>query len=66
MGSSVAGKHSCLESGRLWVDRGGLAFFSKTVDRGFIVGVMVSILVSKAVDHGFISGVMVSVLSLKV
>jgi hypothetical protein len=40
-----------------WVHQGGLAFFSKTVDRGFIGGVMVSILVSKAVYRGFISGV---------
>jgi hypothetical protein len=30
---------------------------SKAVDRGFIGGVMVSILVSKAVDRGFISDV---------
>jgi hypothetical protein len=33
-----------------------------TIDRGFIGGVIVSILVSKAVDRGFIGGVMVSVL----
>jgi hypothetical protein len=32
------------------------------VDRGFIGGVIVSILVSKAVDRGFIGGVMVRVL----
>ena len=35
---------------------------SKAVYRGFIVGVMVSVLVSKAVDRGFMDGVMVSVL----
>jgi hypothetical protein len=35
---------------------------SKAVDRGFIGGVMVSVLVSKAVDCGFIGGIMVSVL----
>ena len=35
---------------------------SSVVDRGFIGGVMVSLLLS-VVDHGFISGVMVSVLS---
>jgi hypothetical protein len=35
---------------------------SKAVDRGFIGGVMVSVLVSKAVDRGFIGGVMDSVL----
>jgi hypothetical protein len=35
---------------------------SKAVDRGFIVGVMVSVLVSKAVGRGFIGGVMISVL----
>ena len=46
----------------MWVHQGGLAFFSKTVDRGFIGGVMVSFLVSKVVDHGFIGGVLVSVL----
>jgi hypothetical protein len=28
----------------------------KAVDRGFIGGVMVSVLVSKAVDRGFIGG----------
>jgi hypothetical protein len=39
-----------LESSRSWVHLGGLAFFSITVDRGFIGGVMVTILVSKAVD----------------
>ena len=33
------------------------------VDRGFIDGVMVSVLSSSAVDRGFIDGVMVSVLS---
>jgi hypothetical protein len=32
------------------------------VDRGFIGGVMVSVLVSSVVDRGFIGGVMVSVL----
>jgi hypothetical protein len=35
---------------------------SKAVDRGFIGGVMVSVLVLKAVDCGFIGGIMVSVL----
>ena len=33
------------------------------VDRGFIGGVMVSMLTSSVVDHGFIGGVMVSVLT---
>jgi hypothetical protein len=28
--------------------------FSKVVDHGFIVGVMVSVIVSKAIDRGFI------------
>ena len=31
-------------------------FILKAVDRGFIGGVMVSVLVSKAVDRGFIGG----------
>ena len=34
------------------------------MDRGFIGGVMVSVLVSSLVDRGFIGGVMVSVLAL--
>jgi hypothetical protein len=33
------------------------------VDRGFISGVMVTVLSSSVVDRGFISGVMVTVLS---
>ena len=33
------------------------------VDRGFIGGVMVSMLTSSRVDRGFIGGVMVSVLT---
>ena len=33
------------------------------MDRGFIGGVMVSVLASSAVDRGFIGGVMVSVLA---
>jgi hypothetical protein len=36
---------------------------SSAVDRGFISGVMVSILASSAVDRGFICGVMVSMLA---
>ena len=32
---------------------------SSLVDRGFIGGVMVSVLASSLVDHGFIGGVMV-------
>ena len=39
---------------------------SKAVCRGFIGGVMVSVLFLKAVDCGFIGGIMVSVLVLKV
>jgi F0F1-type ATP synthase assembly protein I len=35
---------------------------SIVVDRGFISGIMVSVLTSSVVDRGFISGVMVSVL----
>ena len=35
---------------------------SSLVDRGFIGGVMVSVLVSCLVDRGFIGGVMVSML----
>jgi hypothetical protein len=35
---------------------------SKAVYRGFIGGVMVSVLVLKAIDCGFIGGIMVSVL----
>jgi hypothetical protein len=34
---------------------------SKAEYRGFISGVMVSVLVSKVVDRGFIAGVMVSI-----
>ena len=37
---------------------------SSLVDRGFIGGVMVSVLVSSLVDRGFTGGVMVSVLAL--
>ena len=37
-------------------------FVSSLVDRGFIGGVMVSVLVSCLVDRGFIGGVMVSML----
>ena len=37
---------------------------SNLVDRGFIGGVMVSVLASSLVDRGFIGGVMVSVLAL--
>ena len=33
------------------------------VDRGFICGVMVSVLAKSVVDRGFICGVMVSVLA---
>ena len=33
------------------------------VDRGFIGGVMVSVLASSVVDRGFIGGVMVSMLT---
>ena len=36
---------------------------SSAVGRGFIGGVMVSVLASSAVDRGFIGGVMVSVLA---
>ena len=36
------------------------------VDRGFIGGVMVSMLTSSVVDCGFIGGVMVSMLTLSV
>jgi hypothetical protein len=36
---------------------------SSVVDRGFISGVMVTVLSSSVVDRGFISGVMVTVLS---
>jgi hypothetical protein len=39
---------------------------SKAVYRGFIGGVLDSVLVLKAVDCGFIGGIMVSVLVLKV
>ena len=35
---------------------------SSLIDRGFIGGVMVSVLASSLVDRGFIGGVMVSVL----
>ena len=37
---------------------------SSLVDRGFIGGVMVSVLASSLVDRGFIGGVIVSVLAL--
>ena len=37
---------------------------SSPVDRGFIGGVMVSVLASSLVDRGFIGGVIVSVLAL--
>jgi hypothetical protein len=36
---------------------------SSVVDRGFIGGVMVSVLASSVVDRGFIGGVMVSMLA---
>ena len=36
---------------------------SSAVDRGFIDGVMVSVLASSVVDRGFIGGVKVSVLA---
>ena len=36
---------------------------SSLVDRGFIGGVMVSVLASSLVDRGFIGGVIVSVLA---
>ena len=38
---------------------------SSAVDRGFIGGVLVSVLASSAVDRGFIGGVLVSVLALE-
>jgi hypothetical protein len=41
-------------------------FAASVVDRGFIGGVMVSMLTTSVVDRGFISGVMVSMLTASV
>ena len=52
-----------LENSRSWVHRWRNGYHSclESVDRGFIGGVMASVLFSKGVDRGFICGMMVNV-----